>query len=363
MGQTTTTRSLVAVEQTDLMASRADSTVVARQEPGARTATGSTPAAHDVVEPAGAGLTAVVVGAALLPFAVIVVALIGTHWTPSGDVALEMLQVSDVAGRHNPLLGAWSRWGWNHPGPLLFYVLAPFTWLFGAGGALTGVAVLNSTSVIVAVVFARRRGGVTAAALVGLVGVLLALTLGPTLLIDPWNPWVGLFPLYAFVVLSWSVSERDLAALPYAVVAASFMVQAHVGFAPFVVGLGLTTAVLSWQPWGSGLRVEAPWPARRRRHVAASAVCAVVLWAPPVIQQLTSDPGNLALLGRFARHPPDGTAGWTMGWRGPDDGDRVPGCLAERARVRRARPGQRTRSGARRPRARRAARWAGGATG
>src|SRR5918998_3083802 len=79
----------------------------------------------------------------LVPMAVAIVEVLGRRWTPAGDVALEMLQVSEVGTAHTPLTGAWSRWGWNHPGPLLFYVLAPFTWLFGNVGALVGVTAIN----------------------------------------------------------------------------------------------------------------------------------------------------------------------------------------------------------------------------
>src|SRR4029079_9742726 len=66
-----------------------------------------------------------------VPFVVAIVSVIGQHWFPSFDQALSMLRIRAVGTKNTPLLGAWSRWGWSHPGPALFWVLAPFNRLFG----------------------------------------------------------------------------------------------------------------------------------------------------------------------------------------------------------------------------------------
>lgn len=73
------------------------------------------------------------------------------------------------------------------------------TWAFGNVGGLVGAAMIDTAALTAAVVIGSRRGGRSLAALVALVGLLLCTTLGPGLLVDPWNPWVGLVPLYAFV--------------------------------------------------------------------------------------------------------------------------------------------------------------------
>ncbi len=252
----------------------------------------------------------------VLPFVVLAIVLLGRAWTPAGDIALEMLQVSEVGGRHTPLVGTWSRWGWNHPGPLLFYVLAPFTWLLGDVGALVGVVVCNAAAALGAVLVADRRGGPRLAVLTGLVALALGLSLGPAVLISPWNPWVGLLPLLCVVLLAWSIAERDLVLLPVLVGVGSFIVQAHVGFAPLVIGLSIAGAALAWR------RADrfGYWPrhGRRtgmRRPLLVSAIVGLLLWLPPIIDQIIRRPGNLSLLLDFVRDPAAPAAGWRAGWR------------------------------------------------
>src|SRR5436305_7493624 len=59
--------------------------------------------------------------AAVVPLAIVVIA---RGLTPVSDWASIELFVRDVGTHATPLRGAWSRYGWNHPGPLLFFVLA-----------------------------------------------------------------------------------------------------------------------------------------------------------------------------------------------------------------------------------------------
>ena len=82
-------------------------------------------------------VTVVVIVLVLAPVVAACISLLGRHWHAGGDQALEMLRIEDVGTRHTPLLGAWSRWGWAHPGPVLFYALAPFYRLFGETGVLS----------------------------------------------------------------------------------------------------------------------------------------------------------------------------------------------------------------------------------
>ena len=66
------------------------------------------------------GLVAAIV---LLPFVAFFVWALVTTIHSGGDVALTEISVRDVGGAHTPLFGVYSRYGWHHPGPLLFYVL------------------------------------------------------------------------------------------------------------------------------------------------------------------------------------------------------------------------------------------------
>ena len=112
------------------------------------------------------------------------------------------MRISEVGGRHTPLVGAHSRYGWDHPGPLLFWGLAPFRWRFGTTGVLVGVVVLNVLAIVGAL---SSPAGAVACRSWCRGGAVLTLTwaLGPSLLADPWNPWVTVLPCFTFVLLAW----------------------------------------------------------------------------------------------------------------------------------------------------------------
>ena len=258
---------------------------------------------------------AAVVAVVLLPLAVVLVAIAGASWHPPSDLAVEVMRISEVGGRHTPLVGAHSRYGWDHPGPLLFWGLAPFRWRFGTTGVLVGVVVLNALAIVGALLIARRRGGLPLVVLVG--GAVLTLTwaLGPSLLADPWNPWAAVLPFFTFVLLAWDLADGEVRALPWLVGVGTYLVQTHVGYTPLVLGLGLAAALLArgavrHRPAEDG----AVAASTARRSSLAALVVAAVLWIPPVLQQLFGAEGNLAAILRFARNPSEPAVGWRTAW-------------------------------------------------
>ena len=99
---------------------------------------------------------------ALLLLAAILVALARTlfgTWHATGDYAVIQLRTLDVGSRHTPLVGPYSRYGWSHPGPALFYALAPVLRLFTGHdiGVLAGAIVINGLALVCIVFFAWRR--------------------------------------------------------------------------------------------------------------------------------------------------------------------------------------------------------------
>jgi hypothetical protein len=215
-----------------------------------------------------------------------------------GDMALIELATGDV-GNHAVLLGPYSRFGWHHPGPTLFYLLALPYRLIGSnpvgialGGALiTGVAAAGSAWI------AYRRGAkpllLWTLVVIGLFGHATG-----RIVADAWNPWVTILPFALAVLLAWSVACRDVWAFPALVGIASFIVQSHVGYLPTVVvvfaggtGLGVLALVRA--------RHAPDWDEQRRRATAAGAVglaVAAALWALPVVEQFVHRPGNLTRL-------------------------------------------------------------------
>lgn len=258
--------------------------------------------------PRGRRAVAVVAIVVAAPVVGAVVSLVGRHWYSSSDRALELLRVSDVGGSHTPLLGAWSRWGWAHPGPLLFWLLAPFYRLFGQTGVLTGMAILNLSCMVAAVLVGYRRGGGRLAVLVGLMVALLAHG-ADAQVVDPWNPWAAFFPFVLFLLLVWSVLCDDLVMLPIAVVVGSFSVQTHVGYLPTVAGLLVLSvcAVIT-----RVFREVAPGERRRAlRWWGIAGGVGVLVWLPAVVDQVTGG-SNLRSLLSYSRNPNEPAAGWDL---------------------------------------------------
>src|SRR4029450_316897 len=77
---------------------------------------------------------------------------VGSGLHPTGDRAAMELATRDV-GRYEVLQGLWSRSDWRHPGPVLFYLLAPF--YRAAGGSPVGLA-LGALAINGACIVGRR---------------------------------------------------------------------------------------------------------------------------------------------------------------------------------------------------------------
>ncbi len=183
----------------------------------------------------------VVLAVVLLPLLVAAVRLgLAGGWHPTLDNALIELRVRDV-GSHPVLLGPFSREGWNHPGPALFYLLAlPYRMAGGHPiGLLLGALAVNAAAIAGMAVIARRRGGQVPLLAMLLLLSLLVRTLGVDFLADPWNPNITVLPFGLFLFLCWDMTCGGAWSLPLAVGVGSFLVQSHLGYAPVTAVLGL----------------------------------------------------------------------------------------------------------------------------
>src|SRR5680860_1027242 len=70
-------------------------------------------------------------------------------YAPPSDWALLELRVRDV-GLHEVFTGPYSRFGWFHPGPLVFYLLAVPYRLLGSSsaGLMVGALGINATAAV-----------------------------------------------------------------------------------------------------------------------------------------------------------------------------------------------------------------------
>jgi hypothetical protein len=242
---------------------------------------------------AAIALTAV----ALAPVIATVVCRAGRSYLPVQDIAVIDLRIRDVFTVHTPLVGAYSRYGWNHPGPLMFYLLGPLSALAGgaAWATLVGAALLQGLAVVLAAWLAWRRGGLPLT-----MGVLAAIMLaylatGPWIMLEAWNPHVA-FPFLALFILQiWSIGEGDRWEILGAALVGSFLVQTHIGYAPLVVA----GAVVAAFTWAKNLRDGTVRRGAYRLPLAAAVGATVVLWIPPMVEQLTSPRGNFSRIGSY----------------------------------------------------------------
>lgn len=233
---------------------------------------------------------------ALLPVLATVLTRSGSTYVPAGDMGMIDLRVRDVWSADTPLVGPFSRYGWSHPGPLLFWILAIPSRLFGQAAwvTLVGGAVLQGVAITWLAVLAWRRAGLplVAAALVGT--TLVYVSTGAEIMLEPWNPHIAL-PFFAlFVFQSWLLVTGDHRVLPGAVLVGTFLVQTHLGYTPLVAVAAVT--VLAFAVIDSRARKErSAWSSWRRPMLISLAIL-VVLWLPVLIEQVTSSYGNLARL-------------------------------------------------------------------
>ena len=247
--------------------------------------------------------------AALVPIVVATARGIRRGWLPVGDNALFAIRTHDVFTiDHQPLLGTWSSASTtaavdvNHPGPLLFDLLALPARLFeGGAGIALGVALLNGAALIGIAVFAHRRGGPLLATVAMTAAVALEWSIGSEILYEPWGPHTVLLPFLFFLVLVWSVTCGDLVALPFAVGAGSLVLQTHLSYALLVPLLG-AWAVAGLLVEMRRRRIADPAPSSNERRdlmrwSAAAGVVLVLCWLAPLIEQFTGQGrGNLSRL-------------------------------------------------------------------
>ncbi|HEX5945507.1 MAG TPA: hypothetical protein VFY82_04490 [Acidimicrobiales bacterium] len=311
----------------------------------------------------------VALGLTLVPFVVGVLALffaVGNQYHSWSDHALIELQTRSV-GHDEVLVGLYSRGTWNHPGPALFYVLAPFYWLTGGMSVSIsiGALVINGASVAGMALVARRLGGTPLMLVTLLANALLMRALSGEFLQDPWNCFVTTLPFGLLVFLSWAMWRGEFWALPVGAGVFTFLAQTHVGFVALASPLlawgvvGLVASVVTSRrataanavtaadadaadrdpvepAGGDGDSGAAPSsvgvpgtdrvdtdrvdgdPLTWRRLVRAGVIGAVVLlvgWLPVTYDALTHDPSNLGEVIDYFRHPGEKAHTLVEGWR------------------------------------------------
>ena len=219
----------------------------------------------------------------------------------TGDAAfLELYTLHSVRGIWP--FGPYSQFGWHHPGPLYFYLLAP---LYAAGGfrfaALNvGATLINAAAAVLLLSVLRRRA--SRSLVIGVAVALLVYVARLSPMFVARGSTVLVLPMAAMLATAVSWATDDLYLAPTAVVLGSFLVQTHIGLTPIVALLCSGAVVANLLGSESG-RLQRPavfvwW----NRAAWVMALCSVL----PLAEELVDSPGNLTLIARFfgnGQHP------------------------------------------------------------
>ncbi|MCU1371563.1 MAG: hypothetical protein JWO77_2757 [Ilumatobacteraceae bacterium] len=269
---------------------------------------------------------AALISAVCLPILLAVLDAARAKWVPTADAATIVTRSYDMWSAHRPLVGQYSLAGGEgaeqvfSPGPFLYLVLAPAA-RFGPGWTLPlTMGLLAASCFGVALHAARRIGGWWFAVIVavGLVGTVRASGAGTY--VEVWNPWAGLAPFAALVMVCWLVALGRRWWLVTAVVLASFLIQTHLTYLPPSLVLLAVAVVGGWWPGNGNAddavavddddadRIRPASRGERLRPAWSAFVAALICWALPLSEQFTSSPGNLELV-REAASAKDETFG------------------------------------------------------
>src|SRR5436190_8155613 len=246
----------------------------------------------------GAALRALPAIAAAAPFAVFALRILIHHRDPdlSGDSALLDMATRSAAHFHREV-GPYSRYGFSHPGPALFYAAAPV--LVATSDApwalMLAVQVISGLAAVGAVLVVQQRRGVGAGAVTAGVVLIYAVAVDLGLLQMAWNPLVIMLPVVLCLVAAAAAVDRPAGALAVTFLAGTFAVQTHVGTTPVVAGaaaVAIAGAAFGWRRFERGRALIGP---------AVIAGVGVLAWVPPLLEQITHNPGNLGSLLRFFR--------------------------------------------------------------
>jgi len=239
---------------------------------------------------------------AVVPLVVALVALSWRPWSPVLDLAMTEFRIRDVGGRYTPRIGLPGRIGTfpdqgSHPGPWSFYLVAPFYRLAGstAWGMQFGSVVINSVAFVGVALIGRRIGGTVGGLAMAAVAAVAIRGLGLDVLTHPWNPYFPLALWLLLLVAAWAVLAGDHRLAVVVAVCGSIAAQTHVPYLVSCVLVSLLVLAALVRMWLMSTGDEQ----RAVRHSTLLALgTTVLLWVPPIVDQVRRDPGNMTMLWR-----------------------------------------------------------------
>ena len=169
-------------------------------------------------------------------------------------------------------------------------------------------ALVNVVSIALMLRRLGRDGGRAGALAGALVLALFPVVARPAWLFSAWNPNVA--GPSASASRWWgsrAVAAGNVRALPLAVLAASFAAQTHLGVLPAAAAIALAAGLLHVPPVRRAAGLP-PLGTSAHRSILLAVALAAIVWAPPILEQLSPEGGNLSHILGFSslpdeRHP------------------------------------------------------------
>ena len=218
----------------------------------------------------------------LAVWAAVLVSAINTlasGWQPSGDDAAITFRAHQTFSLHPPVVGLASTASTvGHqlydPGPLQFWLLAPFVQLDFNRGLVWGAALVIGIMLSTAIEAIWQSGRWLGCAVIAFIVVDL-LWLAPWVLANmPWNAYFPIFFLIASIAFAWRVSTGAFEWWPVLVFTASVSGQCHLFFLPPALLLVVLSPLL-------GLASGRP---ARYRWLLTGAGVGLLCWLAPAMQ-------------------------------------------------------------------------------
>jgi hypothetical protein len=202
-------------------------------------------------------------------------------------------------------LGPYSQFGWNHPGPLLFYLLLPFYSLseYRSIAMHAGSFAINLASVVT-IVAVLLRCATPAVACAGTAVLGLYVYRIQEIAGSYWNPHIVVLPVAALLMLSGRLASGRLSTLPAVALAGSFLAQTHVSLVPYVgllAGAALVLALV--QILGHAGKPLPQDPHAIGWWINLTAWIMMALWLLPIAEELIHTPGNVTKMIKFFGEP------------------------------------------------------------
>jgi len=225
---------------------------------------------------------------------------------PEGDWATLSIMTRRALS-FDQFLGNYSRFGWSHPGPFIFYIIGALS-IFFKNFATPEMAAVFCYQVVffymsyrLLISLSGLFAGIMLIAIIWLIYIgmirIYPAELFRTLFFNYWAPLLTLFPMLFFLLIVASAASGRTAAMLPMVISAAILPQIHIGtsfHAAFLFGFGMyLMTVLDKKNNGRKFFVS------HRNLLLASLFVLILIWILPLYEAVTNSGGNLLKVFNF----------------------------------------------------------------